>query len=253
MLFRKPKPTVTSEDQQWIEEAFLWFEQQYGREYLKSVRIIEPTREFFDYDFTGSKADAEFALTQVMKYMDIKGAEIELYFFSDAPMEFEDEGIMMMREPDASGNNGGYTLGKYSEGGGNKFQIGIEVSQLRDTQKMIATIAHELSHLILLGEGRLDQNDEELTDLNCIALGFGIFTGNSIFSFKQWHGTSHQGWQTSRNGYIPEEVAAYAMALFNTYQNNTSNCSKHLNRSMSKLYKTNIKYLKSTEDEILFR
>jgi hypothetical protein len=26
MLFRKPKPSVTPEDKEWVEVAFLWFE-----------------------------------------------------------------------------------------------------------------------------------------------------------------------------------------------------------------------------------
>jgi len=82
MIFGKPKPTVTPEDQEWIEDAFIWFEQQYSRDYLKSLKIIEPTKEFFDYQFTGKEEDAEFALRKITEYMDIKGANIELYFFS---------------------------------------------------------------------------------------------------------------------------------------------------------------------------
>jgi hypothetical protein len=37
MLFGKPKPTVTPKDKDCIEEAFLWFEQEYTRDYLKNV------------------------------------------------------------------------------------------------------------------------------------------------------------------------------------------------------------------------
>jgi hypothetical protein len=253
MLFGKLKPTVTTEDQEWIEGAFLWFEEQYGRDYLKSLRIIEPTKEFFDHQFKGTEADAEFALKQIIEFMDIKGANIELYYFSEAPLEFEDEGIIVTQNTEGLGTKDNYALGKYSENGPNKFEIGLEFSQLKNSQSMIATLAHELSHMILLGEGRIDENDEELTDLNCIALGFGIFTSNSIFNFQQWQGTSHHGWQANRQGYIPEEVSAYALALFNNYQNNESDWHQHLNKSMSKLYKKNLKYLQSTKDQIRFK
>jgi hypothetical protein len=253
MLFGKAKPTVKAEDRVWIEDAFIWFEEQYGRDFLKSIKIIEPTKEFFDHKFTGTEEDAEFALNQITKYMDIKGAKIELYYFSEAPMEFSEEGIVATYNAEGNGTQDNYALGKYSEDGPNKFEIGIELSQLKNPQSLIATLAHELSHMILLGEGRIEENDEELTDLNCIALGFGIFTGNSIFNFQQWQGSSHQGWQANRQGYIPEEVAAYATALFNNYQNNETDWYKHLNASMSKLYKKNIKYLESTKDEIRFK
>jgi len=219
MFFSKPKATVTTEDQKWIEDAFIWFEEQYGSDYLKSLKIIEPTKEFFNHPFKGVEADAEFALKKITEYMDIKGANIELYFFSEAPMEFEDEGIVVTQDTEGSGTKDNYALGKYSEDGPNKFEIGLELSQLKNPQAMIATLAHELSHMVLLGEGRIEENDEELTDLNCIVLGFGIFTGNSIFNFQQWQGSSHQGWQANTQGYIPEEVAAYSLALFNNYQN----------------------------------
>ncbi|MEO9965472.1 MAG: hypothetical protein ABJF11_06780 [Reichenbachiella sp.] len=253
MLFGKPKPTVTSEDQEWIEDAFIWLEEQYGREYLKSLKIIEPTKEFFDHQFTGTEADAEYALKKLTEYMDLKGTNIELYYFSESPMEFEDEGIVATQNSNGTGTQDNYALGTYSEDGPNKFEIGLDLSQLKDPQSMIATLAHELSHMVLLGEGRLEENDEELTDLNCIALGLGIFISNSIFNFQQWQGSSHQGWQANRQGYIPEEVAAYALALFNNYQNNQSDWHQHLNKSMTKLYKKNLKYLQSTTDELRFK
>ena len=245
MFFNKPKPTVTPEDKEWIEEAFLWFESQYGRDYLQNVRIIEPTRTFFDHWFQGKEEDAEFVLEQCMAYMDIKAVDVELHFFSDAPMEFESEGIMATNDDDETGAKDQFTLGKYAESGPNTFEIGLEINQLQNPQSMIATISHELSHLILLGEGRIEENNEELTDLNGIALGFGIFTSNSIFDFQQWQGISHQGWKANRQGYIPEQVAAYAMAIFNQYQNNTSDWSRHLNAGVKKLYDKNIQYLKS--------
>ncbi len=209
MLFGKPKPTVTSEDQEWIEDAFIWFEEQYGRDYLKSLKIIEPTKEFFDHQFTGTEADAEYVLKKLIEYMDLKGTNIELYYFSESPMEFEDEGIVATQNSNGTGTQDNYALGTYSEGGPNKFEIGLELSQLKDPQSMIATLAHELSLMVPLGEGRLEENDEE--------------------------------------------VAAYALALFNNYQNNQSDWHQHLNKSMTKLYKKNLKYLQSTRDELRFK
>lgn len=253
MLFGKPKPTVTPDDKEWVEDAFLWLEEQYGTEYLKNVRIIEPTKEFFDHQFSGAEQDAEFALTKCMEYMDIRNANVELYFFTEAPMEFEDEGIVATHSADSIGTEDHNAIGKYSERGPNTFEIGLELKQLKNPQSMIATLAHELSLLILLGEGRLEENNEEITDLNCIALGFGIFLSNSLFNFQQWQGNSHAGWQANRQGYIPEQVAAYAMAIFNKYQNNQTNWSEHLNKGIRKLYEKNLKYLNSTENATKFK
>lgn len=247
MLFSKSKPTVTPEDKAWVEEAFQWFESQYTPEYLRNLRIIEPTREFFDRDFDGSKEDALFVLEKVCEYMEVKDVDIQLYFFSEAPMQFTDEAIMAQVDEDENP-----ALGLYQQTGDNVFEIGIEINQLQDFQGMVSTMAHEVSHLILLGEGRLEENDEPLTDLNCIALGFGIFIGNNIFQFNQWTGVSHGGWRASKRGYIPEQIAAYAMALLQHYQGNTQNWSQYLNKSVKKMYEKNLKYLQTTSDPIDF-
>lgn len=111
-----------------------------------------------------------------------------------------------------------------------------------------------MSHLILLGEGRLEKNDEELTDLNTIAMGFGIFTANSTFKFEQWRGTSHQGWQASRQGYIPEQVSAYGLALLANYQRTDKlDWTQYLNSSIRKMFNKNMEYLRTTADEIKFK
>lgn len=67
-------------------------------------------------------------------------------------------------------------------------------------------------------------------------------------------GSSHQGWQAQKSGYIPEEVATYALALFTKYQNRTDiSWTKYLNPSPKKMFEKNIKYLTTTADEIRFK
>lgn len=252
MIFGKPKPTVTQDDKDWIEEAFLWLEKQYGQDYLKNVQTIEPTKESFPLDFKGTEENAEQLTKMICDYMQIKDAKIELYYFSDKPLELS-EGIVTTSSEHGNKQDNQGALGTYTQTDNDTFSIGIEMEVLKDPIGLIATIAHELSHLTLLGEGRLTENDEELTDLNTIALGFGIFTANSIFKFTQWSGTSHHGWQTQRRGYIPEQVAAYGLALLTNYQKKDDSWTKYLNSSVKKLYDKNIKYLKTTTDEIKFK
>ena len=164
------------------------------------------------------------------------------------------EGIVTTQSEKGPGFQNKNKLGTYSEKGQNKYSLEIELELLKDPTDLIATIAHELSHLTLLGEGRLEVNDEEVTDLNTIALGFGIFTANSIFRFAQFQGTSHQGWQTQKRGYIPEQVAAYCLALLTNYQKkDDGNWTQFLNKSVKKMYDKNLKYLRTTADEIKFK
>lgn len=253
MIFGKPKPTVTPEDKDWIEEAFIWFEQQYGQDFLKNVVTITPTKDFFPIDFKGTKENAEQLTEMICDYMQIKDAKIHLHYFSDKPLELA-EGIVTTQSQTGAGFQNRNKLGTYSEKGRKKYSIGIELELLKDPTSLIATVAHELSHLTLLGEGRLHENDEELTDINTIALGFGIFTANSIFRFQQFQSTSHQGWQAQKSGYIPEQVAAYSLALLTNYQKKEDNSwTQFLNKSVKKMHDQNLKYLRTTTDEIKFR
>jgi len=253
MIFGKPKPTVTQDDKNWIEEAFLWLEQQYGSDFLKNVRTIEPTREFFPFEFNGKEESAEHATKIICDFMQIIDVKIDLHYFSDKPQELN-EGIVTTQSNEIFYNENRNVLGTYTEEGINHYSIGIEQENLKNPINLISTLAHELSHLKLLGEGRLEENDEELTDLNTIALGFGIFTANSIFRFEQWQGISNQGWQANKSGYIPEQVATYALALLTNYQKiEKPSWAKYLNKSVRSMFDKNMLYLKKTNDNIKFK
>ena len=95
--------------------------------------------------------------------------------------------------------------------------VAIRGTQLKDPLSLVATVAHELGHVILLGGGLMDpktQDHEPVTDLLTVFLGLGIFTANSAGRFSQYQDERHQGWSMQRLGYLPEEVFGYALAKF---------------------------------------
>lgn len=89
--------------------------------------------------------------------------------------------------------------------------IAIETGRSRTS--LVSTIAHELGHVLLLGEGRIShtrRDHEPLTDLLTVYFGLGIFSANSAFEFS-----SHQsGWSWARLGYLTEPMYGYALARF---------------------------------------
>ncbi len=122
---------------------------------------------------------------------------------------------------------------------------------------MVATIAHELAHVILLGEGRLDPeyvDHESMADLLTVFYGLGIFNANSVFSFEQWTNNQAQGWRAERRGYLTEEMFGYALALF-AYARNESKTewSSFLNVNVRTYFKNGFKYLTKTGDTTVKR
>jgi len=84
---------------------------------------------------------------------------------------------------------------------------------LSDSPALVATLAHELAHVLLLGDRRIPPDDphmEPLTDLCTVFKGMGIFTANTAFRFDQ----GQSGWEARRQDYLPEEMFGYAMARF---------------------------------------
>ena len=107
--------------------------------------------------------------------------------------------------------------GLYQHDPSARTQISIDEVELKDPMALVATLAHELGHVILLRPGLVGHDEpdmEPLNDLLTIFLGFGIFTANSAFQFGQYQDSRSQGWSVKRQGYLSEEMLGYALARF---------------------------------------
>lgn len=212
---RKPKCPVTPEDREWIDHKLDWIDQHIVQ--LQQQPTILPTKEFFDLEFTGTEEDADFILLQLGKYFKVDTSRIILDFYIQKAQGSE-KGMMIKNED-------GGAAGLYIQQKG-KFQIMIEMQQLNNPASLIATIAHELSHYVLIGQKGIylpGEENEWLTDLLAIAYGFGVFLGNTKFTFQQWQsGDGWGGWSSSATGYLPQQVIAYALASIEFRKGNES-------------------------------
>ncbi|HKO97431.1 MAG TPA: hypothetical protein VJU86_10585 [Pyrinomonadaceae bacterium] len=244
-----PKCPVEAEDKAWIEESFLWLIEEFGVDTLRNAPVILPTNEFFPDEFNGDEEDVRAMVDRVCAYMDVDPDQVELKIFVD-PNAQAGRGLPIF-ESSHGGPAGHYTKRQ------DKFRISLESSQLGDPTSLIATIAHELGHVRLLGEDRLDPDFEEhepLTDLLTVFLGLGVFTGNSVFSFTQWSDGFSEGWQTQRRGYLTEEMFGYALAALAWMRSEAKPLwAKHLEGNVSAYFKSGQKYLEKTGDTILKR
>lgn len=241
----KPKLPVTPEDQIWVEESLFFLKDSLGEERLLAVKTIEPTKEFFDRDFDGSEADAEFILARCQELMNISKDNVLLEFYSEEN-HYLDDGTLLSSTADIMGRSSG-AAGTYQKQGG-KSILRIERGQLKLPESLIATISHELAHEKLLGENRIIENDEYLTDLTAIVFGFGIFIANSKFQFESGKGDGF-GWQMQSQGYLPEQVTAYAMASLALKKNEANqDYKKYFDSSVEKYFEQGLKYLQSDEN-----
>jgi hypothetical protein len=81
---------------------------------------------------------------------------------------------------------------------------------------LVATIAHELGHTLLLGDGRISsrrEDHEPLTDLLTIFFGIGIFSANAAFDSTQEDQGQYGYMRTTRLGYLTEPMYGYGLVL----------------------------------------
>jgi hypothetical protein len=243
---KKKKLPITEEDKTWIDENLNWLRTEFGEKHFMEIQTVTPTKNFYDRTFDGTEKDAEFILERTMELMNVKDVEIKLDFFSDNIVEMED-GTLLTTPADINGKwksaAGTYEM---TEKG---VVISIETQQLKDPISLIATISHELSHQILLGENRIEDNDEYLTDLTAISSGFGIFIGNSRFNFSQFSTNGGFGWESSGLGYLPEQIISYSMAWLSNERKEKTDYSKFMKKSVKKYFEQSFEYLANEKSE----
>jgi hypothetical protein len=195
---------VEPTEQRWIEESMAWFRTEFGDRQLRGP-VVTPTDTFFPGRHDGSVADIRQIVAVVCGYASVDPATITLEFYGDpAEAELASATGLTVRTRSAAGH--------YRSVDG-RAVIGIDLVLGADPQRLIATVAHELGHVRLLGERRIDadrKDNEPLTDLLTVYLGLGICTANARFDYQQT--TTRQS--TRQLGYLTEPMFGYGLACY---------------------------------------
>jgi len=195
---------VTPEVQAWLEGRVAWIAQQFGVERLRNAPVVLPNDGFFPDEYHGTEDDARKLFERVCGYMGIATNRVELRFYKVSTHQ--------ARNP--YWDDWALTAGLYQEQDG-RAVIQLEESQFSDPLVLVATCAHELAHVHLLGDRRLqrDEDDGELvTDLLAVFLGFGVFLANAASRSNVLLGRI-EGRSTGRRGYLRDTEFAYALAV----------------------------------------
>jgi len=201
--FGTPSCPVTDDERTWIERRFKWLTDQFGRQRLREGTLVLPTTEFFPARYEGTADELAELMVRVARYMDVDPKELRLRFYED-------------RRPNIEGVWNEGTVGLYSESEG-AFDIWLEVSSLADPLAVVATLAHEIGHVLLLGQKRISPEEEDhelLTDLLTVFLGLGIMTANCVIHEHNWRQGNWSGWSVGRRGYMSMNMHGYALALY---------------------------------------
>jgi hypothetical protein len=204
---RKPKCPVNDVDKTWIERRLNWLISEFGTEPLRNPILI-PTEKFFPSSWSGTDNECFDLVDRLCRFMAVDSSRILVQIYSD-----NDQGFLKHLPAYQIQHSGPAGLFCSVD---NQLMMGIAESGLARPPALVATICHELGHVHLLGDKRLDNSEmdhEPLTDLLAIYFGAGLFIANSAFEFNQWQYGQHYGWSTSRLGYLNEAQLGYALAV----------------------------------------
>ena len=206
---KAPVQELPGGQQQWIEESTARLVEQFGSEPLHAPIVLPST--FIPAGYDGSEAAARALFIQICDRMDAATERLELSFDLDdlqaeidrargRPKAVLQPGVTRMR------------FGIWARGDGRNF-ISLSAKLLGEPAVLVAILAHEIGHELLIGAGRIssDQPDQEsLTDLLAVFHGFGIFLANASF------GPVPGGTRRQRVGllYLRERALSDALAYY---------------------------------------
>lgn len=207
----KRKPFLDPETADWHIENFEWLVKCFASsKSLTHAQLVLPKPGYFPNDGETGHPLAERIFDQVKAYAQI-----------DWPVRLVQRPAN--RKPSRSMfevTQGRSILGTFQASLDNIPEISYAANLLEDPISLVATLAHEVGHLIVHSAPAIPICDtdemEFLTDLTAVYLGFGIFLANSSFTTDAWRDDAMgtQGWRTQRQGYLPEPDLVFATALF---------------------------------------
>lgn len=202
---------VDEPSRKWLNAQLHWLSREFEDESPITNDLILPTPECFPDPYDGSPESVRRLFERVCPSMRVEPDQVRLEVMNAGagPELINSAGDLM---PTAAG--------LYEEGEGDpmlaaKFVVHLDRSQFERPMDLVGTIAHELAHVRLLGESRIDPDrydNELLTDLTATWCGFGIFLANSPRGdWKAISGT-WPGTDLRRPEYMTAPMYGYALA-----------------------------------------
>ncbi|GID29340.1 hypothetical protein [Paractinoplanes brasiliensis] len=202
--WRRAACPVRPVEQEWIDRSMDWFVAEFGLERLRG-EVVLPTDGYFPGEYRGTREDVRVVLERLCAHMGIDPARVELEHD-----EADDNPELSAHVPIHWSGSGAAGHHRMRDG---RSVIGIRDDQAARPAGLVATVAHELGHVLLLAEGRISakrKDHEPLTDLLTVFFGLGIFSANSSFDYSR----DDQYTRTSRLGYLTEPMFGYALARY---------------------------------------
>ena len=190
------------EERDWILDGLAELVRKAGLPPFVASPIIDTTRRFLPEPYSPTLPSVDRLTRRLMQYAGLGDLETHLEPF----------------EPDDSDDR--HTLAYFQGIEKGVATFGLNVGQVADLEPIAGVMAHEVAHAFRHRRGLVVEDHEEeelLTDLTTIYLGFGVLTANARWRYRS--GGEQQGssavtaWITTAAGYLPPQAFSFALAV----------------------------------------
>ncbi|NLR96942.1 hypothetical protein HGP17_08840 [Rhizobium sp. P38BS-XIX] len=211
-MFWFSKSTISTDDEDWQLSAWGWLlENLGGLDALKRFTSRYPRHADFPNSGQSGHEHVIFVFSHLCQLLKLDAESFEVREQEEA-IEPHLGGLALVQNvPQDPG-------GTY-RAANNRHIITYTPGIVRDLEQLIAVLIHEICHSILFSVPTRPpdwaENEEFMTDLATVFLGFGVFGGNQSFQFSQYRddASSTQGWSTRRLGYLTQNEWGFALAV----------------------------------------
>lgn len=195
-------------NQSWLLEELGHLVSLHGSARISQGELFLPTAEHFPDPWQGDLDSLASLCKRLFRYTDLPPFEVHLESFAQEQKQrvgLEGVGDWSYRHDGATA----WFAGIY----GNVVHFGCSEHQLENAgEGIVGVMAHEVAHVWRRFHGLevADRDDEEdLTDLTTVYLGFGVFTVNNTYRYRSESvGTFGQRMSRSSAGYLsPQEMS----------------------------------------------
>lgn len=190
-----------TEEQEWILDGLASLIRRAGLAPFVSAPVVETSRRYFPEGYSPTLPSVDRLARRLMQYAGLGDLDVAL-----EPFEADDA-------------DDRHTLAYYQGIEKGVATFGLNVGQVANLEPIAGVLAHEVAHAFRQRR-RLSVDDPEeeelLTDLTTVYLGFGVLTANARWLFRS--GGEQQGayavtaWITTAAGYLPPQAFSFALA-----------------------------------------
>jgi hypothetical protein len=201
----------TSEERDWLVSRLAELIASQGRAQFIEMPILQPTRQFFPDPWTFSHEGLDRLVRRLMQYaglgdLDIKiGTYVEFESLRSTPTQDEERSIA------------GLFMG-IAEG---RCLFAFNEHAPADAEYMAGVMCHEVAHAYRAHHGLVSsksvEEEECITDVTAVYLGFGILAANNSFRYRTagWidGALSYHSWSAQSTGYLTPQAFAFLLAI----------------------------------------